>query len=67
MANLAAGRGNTFAYTGAAGTAPLPIFQAYFAGTPLANAANQNPASYTVVELHELGAGTTSSPSTTRT
>jgi hypothetical protein len=46
-ANIAAGRGNTFAYTGVAGTSPLPIFQAYFAGTPLANAANQNPANYT--------------------
>ena len=47
-ANIAAGNGNTFAYTGAAGTSPLPIFQAYFAGTPLANAAsNGNPASYT--------------------
>jgi hypothetical protein len=46
-ANIAAGRGSTFAYTGAPGTAPLPIFQAYFAGTPLNNAANQNPAAYT--------------------
>ncbi len=46
-ANIAAGRGSTFAYTGAPGTAPLPIFQAYFAGTPLNNAANQNPANYT--------------------
>jgi hypothetical protein len=46
-ANIAAGRGNTFAYTGAPGTAPLPIFQAYFAGTPLNNAANQDPANYT--------------------
>ena len=31
-ANIAAGRGNTFAYTGAAGTAPLPILLAYFTG-----------------------------------
>ena len=30
QANIAAGRGNTFAYTGAAGTAPLPIFLALF-------------------------------------
>ena len=30
QANMAAGRGATFAYTGAAGTAPLPIFLAYF-------------------------------------
>jgi hypothetical protein len=46
-ANIAAGRGSTFAYTGAPGTAPLPIFQAYFAGTPLRDGANQNPATYT--------------------
>lgn len=47
-ANIQAGLGNTFAYTGAAGTSPLPIFQAYFAGTPLGNtASNGNPASYT--------------------
>jgi hypothetical protein len=33
LANIAAGRGNTFAYFGAGtGTAPLPIFQAYFRG-----------------------------------
>ncbi len=46
-ANIVAGNGNTFAFTGAPGTAPLPIFQAYFAGTPLTDAANQNPANYT--------------------
>ena len=46
-ANIVAGQGNTFAYTGAPGTAPLPIFQAYFAGTPLASAANTVPANYT--------------------
>jgi hypothetical protein len=46
-ANIVAGKGNTFAYTGAPGTAPLPIFQAYFAGTPLSDGANQNPANYT--------------------
>ncbi|MCX6538879.1 MAG: TonB-dependent receptor [Acidobacteria bacterium] len=46
-ANILAGNGNTFAYTGAAGTSPLPIFQAYFAGTPLTSAANQVPANYT--------------------
>jgi hypothetical protein len=34
QANIAAGRGNTFAYTGAAGTAPLPIFLAHYAGLP---------------------------------
>jgi hypothetical protein len=41
LANVAAGRGNTFAFTGAPGTAPLPIFLAYFnartdASNPLA-------------------------------
>ena len=46
-ANIVAGRGATFAYTGAPGTSPLPIFQAYFAGTPLNNSANQNAANYT--------------------
>ena len=38
QANIAAGRGNTFAYTGAAGTAPLPTYLAYFTGTPVAQA-----------------------------
>ena len=32
QANIAANRGNTFAYTGAPGTSPLPIFLAYFNG-----------------------------------
>jgi len=40
QANIAAGRGNTFAYTGAAGTAPLPIFLAYYNAQPTANAGN---------------------------
>src|SRR5262249_48607011 len=31
-ANIAAGKGNTFAYTGIPGTSPLPIFLAYFNG-----------------------------------
>ena len=34
QANVAAGRGSTFAYTGVAGTAPLPIYLAYFSGLP---------------------------------
>jgi hypothetical protein len=38
QANIAAGRGNTFAYTGAAGTAPLPIFLAFFSGLPSSQA-----------------------------
>ena len=47
-ANIVAGQGTTFAYTGAPGTSPLPIFQAFFAGTPLANtASNGSPANYT--------------------
>ena len=37
-ANIAAGRGNTFAYTGVPGTGPLPIYLAYFTGTPGAQA-----------------------------
>jgi len=32
QANIAAGRGNTFAFTGAPGTAPLPTFLAFFNG-----------------------------------
>lgn len=40
QANIAAGRGNTFAYTGAAGTAPLPILLAHFNGQNAANAGN---------------------------
>ncbi len=39
-ANIAAGRGNTFAYTGAPGTAPLPIFLAHYNGQSAANADN---------------------------
>jgi hypothetical protein len=43
QANIGAGRGNTFAYTGVPGTSPLPIYLAYF------NASNDatNPAAYT--------------------
>jgi Carboxypeptidase regulatory-like domain len=46
QANIAAGKGNTFAYTGATGTKPLPIFMAYFKGIPLTDARNQDPAQY---------------------
>jgi len=42
-ANIAAGRGATFAYTGAPGTTPLPIFLASYNGT----AAAGDSASYT--------------------
>jgi hypothetical protein len=40
QANIAAGRGNTFAYTGAAGTVPLPIFLAHLNGRPTDQAGN---------------------------
>jgi hypothetical protein len=40
QANIAAGRGATFAYTGAAGTAPLPVFLGYFNGQPTSAAGN---------------------------
>src|SRR5262249_20167194 len=43
-ANVAAGRGATFAYTGIPGTSPLPIFLASYTGTAPASAGN--PASY---------------------
>jgi hypothetical protein len=42
QANIAAGKGNTFAYTGAPGTSPLPIFLAYLNGSKDVN----NPAAY---------------------
>ena len=40
QANLAATGTASFAYTGAAGTAPLPVFLAFFNGQPAANAGN---------------------------
>ncbi len=47
LANVAAGRGGTFAYFGpGTGTQPLPIFLAHFAGLPASQAGN--PANYTV-------------------
>src|SRR5262249_33517980 len=39
QANVALGRGNTFAYTGA-GTSPLPTFLAFFNGQPSSQASN---------------------------
>jgi hypothetical protein len=45
QANIAAGKGNTFAYTGAAGTSPLPIYLAYLTGNGASKAGD--PASYT--------------------
>ena len=47
-ANIAAGRGNTFAYTGAAGTSPLPIHQAYLSGRSGAGATT--PSQYTATQ-----------------
>jgi hypothetical protein len=44
-ANVAAGRGGTFAFTGVPGTAPLPTFLAFLNARPSAQAGN--PASYT--------------------
>jgi hypothetical protein len=38
QANMASGRGATFAYTGAPGTSPLPTFLAFFNGVPGAQA-----------------------------
>jgi hypothetical protein len=45
QANIAAGRGNTFAYTGVPGTSPLPIYLAYFSGIGGSQAGD--PARYT--------------------
>ena len=45
QANIAAGRGNTFAFTGAPGTSPLPILAAYI--NRLSGADVNNPALYT--------------------
>ena len=50
-ANIVAGRGTTFAYTGAPGTSPLPITMAYFKGYPLNDPRNQDPANYTNSEF----------------
>lgn len=44
-ANLSAGKGATFAYTGVPGTSPLPIHQAYLSGRSGADVTN--PARYT--------------------
>src|SRR5262249_14191707 len=45
QANIAAGRGNTFAFTGAPGPSPLPIFLAYCNGANSASAGD--PTKYT--------------------
>jgi hypothetical protein len=46
-ANVIAAKGNTFAYTGAPGTSPLPIFMAFLQGIPLNDPRNQVPGNYT--------------------
>jgi hypothetical protein len=40
QANIAAGRGNTFAYTGAPGTSPLPTFLGFYNGLGASQASN---------------------------
>ncbi|MFB3855621.1 MAG: TonB-dependent receptor domain-containing protein [Vicinamibacterales bacterium] len=45
QANIAAGKGNTFAYTGVPGTSPLPIYLAYFSRVPRDQAGD--PGKYT--------------------
>ncbi len=45
QANIAAGRGATFAYTGIPGTSPLPIYLAYFSGIGAGQAGD--PSRYT--------------------
>jgi hypothetical protein len=42
QANIAAGKGNTFAYTGAAGTVPLPILAAFLSGVPAAQSGDSS-------------------------
>lgn len=53
QANIAAGRGNTFAYTGAPGTSPLPIFLAFISGQPAAQAGE--PTRYTGTQWTNAG------------
>jgi carboxypeptidase family protein len=45
QANMAAGRGATFAYTGAPGTAPLPVFLAFY--NALGSSRASDPTAYT--------------------
>jgi hypothetical protein len=52
-ANRAAGRGNTFAYTGVAGTSPLPLTLAYFSG--LSGSATLDPRNYTSALFTDAG------------
>src|SRR6185503_4283508 len=53
-ANIAAGRGTTFAYFGAGtGTNPLPIYLAHFSGTPIGQAGD--PTKYTSASWSNAG------------
>ncbi len=49
QANIAAGRGNTFAYTGAPGTVPLPTFLAFYSGANASRAGD--PSLYTSAQF----------------
>src|SRR4029077_18850973 len=49
QANIAAGKGATFAYPGVAGTSPLPTFLAFFQGLPSGQAGNAG--SYTSTQV----------------
>jgi hypothetical protein len=49
QANVLAGNGPTFAYTGAPGTAPVPLFFTAFHNQPIGNASN--PANYTSTQF----------------
>jgi hypothetical protein len=53
QANIAAGKGNTFAYTGVAGTSPLPVYLAYFSGLGGANV--NDPTKYTSALFSNAG------------
>ena len=49
QANIAAGKGSTFAYTGAPGTSPLPTFLGFYQGLSAANA--NDPTKYTSTQF----------------
>ena len=59
-ANIIAGNGTTFAYTGAPGTSPLPITMAYLMGWPLNDPRNKVPANYAPVSGKNCTIGSSS-------
>ena len=65
-ANIVAGKGNTFAYTGAPGTSPLPIFMAFLQGIPLTRRAEPGSGAVHGVAVHAVRPGTTRSACTAR-